>query len=793
MNLIFYEIKKVFSQKFIGSLCLLIFFINAVLCIFTAIQDNNKIPDKYWNAVMEIYKISPKTVEDTNITLREDIFKQVDAFVHAIENGEPELPIIMQFNYINYKNFTDFDLFGSFIEYRDKVENYKKNLQLYINQAIRMKQDIEDIDNNATSFSYNYQNQIISKYNRLLNEVNFEFDYVYGWDRLFSYDSSGFLGLVTLLFIGCVIFSYDKNCGIDVIIKTTKKGKYPTIWTKIIAGIILAIIISISFSLSTFIIIGIFRGYSNPLNAVQLLSDYLLCPFNTTFVGAYIISSLLKIGSCIVFVLIVSFISVFFNKYAFTLFGGAFLIAINYIISITNTSSQYKFLNLLSISSTYDMLSRYHAVSIFNEAINFLIVAVVTAIIICIICIIGIVLVFPSHKFNINFILYNNIKKQLELFKYKIINFENLYKKNNIVNYPKSFFTWEVSKHKIFIFISLLLIIIKVYYTFDEYNYKKSFNDDAYKEYMTYLAGIITDEKVKYIDKEIEYINYTNNIIEEMSKKYITEKITFGEYEAYIKEYKYSYARKDIIVQIKEQADYLLKIKNLYNIEACFIYDTGLLKIIERKFDILIYIIIMLFSGRLYICEYNNKNSGYPFSYLLRTTKNGRQKTFKTKLITSVCIALFSYIIFNFIDIFFIFYNYKIPNLNIPIISIKSYENISFNISIIQYLLIIMVIYALAVIILSIISVTISQLLKKAIPAYSLIVLLTFIPHMLSKLDIHICKYIDFTNFMAPDKLYKFSIYTKIFGDYGYVFIFVSIILIISTLLYYTSYKNYCR
>jgi len=792
-RMILYEIKKIFTQKFVRILFVLLILGNIVICIAIAVQDNNKIPDKYWKSIMDMYKISPQAVEEINNSLYEEISEQIEAHIYAIENNMTELPIIMQFNYINYKNFTDFDLFNSFIQYRDNVENYQENLQIYINQAIRRKKDIEDLANN-NSFIYDYQNKIILLYTKLSDEVNIEFDYVYGWDRLFNYAGTMLFGFIAVLIVGCLSFSYDKYCGIEKIIKTTKKGKYSIIWAKIISVIILSAMISMIFSILSFITIGIFRGYSNPLNAIQLLSDYLLCPFNITFIGAYIMTSLLRVASCIVLGLFVTFISIFLNKYSVTLFGGAILIWLNYRISIINTSSQYKHLNLLSISSAHDMLSRYRAVSVLDNVVDFFVILVFSMTILTLICIVGIVFISSSNRFSINIKMsyLDDILKYLKIFKLKIMNSTILYKHNNVRKYPKYLLSWEFSKNKILVFISLFLVLIKIYTIYDEYSYKKSYTDDIYKDYMTYLAGPLTDEKLEYINKEFEYINRINNGMSGMIKNYMSGRITFDEYEAYVEEYKYTQARKDIILQIKQHGEYLFEIKEIHGIDAYFIYDTGVLKIIERDFDIFLYIIIVLFAGGLFIKEFNNKDTFLCFANMLRTMKNGRHKTFFTKSILAIFISLCFYIIITIIDFASVFFNYMIPNLDAPLISLRNYENIASDILIIEYLILTIFVSISAVLILSIIAISISQLLKNPISVYTVILLSTFTPYALTTLNVPLFQYFDFTHFMGADSLVKLSIDTNILGKYGYMFIFLLIIIGISIYLYKLSYKNYC-
>ena len=217
--------------------------------------------------------------------------------------------------------------------------------------------------------------------------------------------------------------------------------------------------------------------------------------------------------------------------------------------------------------------------------------------------------------------------------------------------YPMSLVMWEISKHRIFILIVLVLALLKLYFVSEEYSNKNlSFADDVYREYMSYLSGEVTKEKLEYINTEIEYINSIYDNEKEMALKYKIGEITFEEYKDYLEKYQYAKTRKDVILKIKEQSLYLNEIKQIYNIEGYFIYETGILQIINRKFDILLYIAVILVSGGLYICEYKGNSSLNYFKSIIRSTKNGADKTFRAKLITSILSACCLYIIFNVMD-----------------------------------------------------------------------------------------------------------------------------------------------
>lgn len=132
---------------------------------------------------------------------------QVELYLASLESSESEEGanvFSFEFNYSsNHKYFTDSDVLGTFLEKRDEAESYEKTIRTYIAQAETNKSRFSIIGNRQ-SYSYRYQDAIIERYESLLEEVDVQFDYIYGWDTFFSYNGDIVLSFLAVCLLAGV-------------------------------------------------------------------------------------------------------------------------------------------------------------------------------------------------------------------------------------------------------------------------------------------------------------------------------------------------------------------------------------------------------------------------------------------------------------------------------------------------------------------------------------------------------------------------------------------------------------
>ena len=336
----------------------------------------------------------------------------------------------------------------------------------------------------------------------------------------------------------------------------------------------------------------------------------------------------------------------------------------------------------------------------------------------------------------------------------------------------------------------IVLLGAKCYISNGEFMAVKSYSDAIYKEYMTALSGELTDAKRGFIADERAYINSITDIKDEMLEKYLNEKISFEEYREYITEYNYAYSRSELFKRVEEHAHYIEQTAEQKNIDAWFVYDTRWIKLFHRGFDIILYImLLLLFSGK-FADEYSEKSSSGSFAQILRTAKNGRKRTFYSKLVSALTITAILTIIFNAVDLIIIFKNYDLPAINAPLVSMQSFAAINGGVTIMQYLIIYFLTSLIANSLFTAFVCGLSALLKKTVFVMGVSVAVTLFPALFAYFGLGIFSYFDFTGLLSATQIYLLSARTNLLGDTGFFAIFTLSCAAISCGLLYKSEKE---
>jgi hypothetical protein len=310
---------------------------------------------------------------------------------------------------------------------------------------------------------------------------------------------------------------------------------------------------------------------------------------------------------------------------------------------------------------------------------------------------------------------------------------------------------------------------------------------------MTTLQGELTIEKSEFISAEREFINDILVKQDEMLEKYLLEEINFDEYREYLTDYNYAYSRNEILAVIENHLYYIEKTTAVKNIDTWFIYDTGWKKLFHSGFDIILYSLILLLFAGIFADEYTGKSSSGSFIQILRTTKKGRKRTFRAKLISALGITAALTVIFNSIDLISIFKNYDLPAINAPLLSLQSFSDISGSITVGQFLAAHLFIKLFANILFTIFLYGLSELLKKSILVMSVSVAVTLFPALFVYFGLDIFNYFDFTALLSGTQLYLLSAKANIFGDMGVFIIFILSCMTIFYNILFKSKKDYIK
>ncbi|MGM9624164.1 MAG: hypothetical protein ACI3XM_00520, partial [Eubacteriales bacterium] len=581
---------------------------------------------------------------------------------------------------------------------------------------------------------------------------------------------------IMLVMLGSLIFAQEKQSGFMPIMRTAKNGRARTAAAKIITMLLLTLVFVLMFTLSTFAVYGLRIGFSSPDNAIQALKTFTLSPYQITIGQYFAITVGVKLLTFGVFSMIITALSVVFYNYILIYLAGLGLFGLNfllYTLRYIDANSVCKNLNLVATAAVNPLFVRYRAMNVFGAVVGFVPGMCVIFPMIIAACAAVTVLLYVRGSSGIHIgcidsaVAWYMTKAAALRHKCTAVRVDRRHKSRT---YSHSLILAEVFKTLIssrFIVIVLLILCVKVWYSYDTNVPTDSYADAVYREYMTTLAGEVTDEKLAYLAEERAMIDETLSKQSLMQEAYINEEISLDAYRAYLSDYNYAYSRSELLLRIERHADYLIQKEAETDVKGWFIYDTGWQKLYTEDADLFLYAAILLLLTGSFAAEYASKSSSGGFAQLLRSTKNGRHKTFYAKLISSGMIALILALLTGTADAVIISVCYDLPDMNAPLMSIEMFANVSGGITVAQYFAVFFVMRIAGAILMAMLVCALSELLARYIPVLGTAVLLTLLPALCAYFGFAAAEKVNFLNLLAGTPLFLQSAETALFGN-GY-------------------------
>ncbi|MBE6659585.1 MAG: hypothetical protein E7604_14230 [Ruminococcaceae bacterium] len=198
-----------------------------------------------------------------------------------------------------------------------------------------------------------------------------------------------------------------------------------------------------------------------------------------------------------------------------------------------------------------------------------------------------------------------------------------------------------------------------------------------------------------------------------------------------------------------------------------FLYDTGWQKMYAEDADLFLYAAILLLLTGSFAAEYVSKSSSGGFAQLLRSTKNGRHKTFYAKLISSGMIAVVLALLTGTVDAAVITMGYDLPAMNAPLVSMQMFADVTGSITVAQYFAVFFVMRVAGALLMAMLVCALSELLARYIPVLGTAVLLTLLPALCAYFGLAAAEHVNFLNLLAGTPLFLRSAEMALFGN-GY-------------------------
>ncbi len=759
MKLIWYELQKIINKQFV-----MIIAVSLILnvCIAYLSTENPSIDGDEVAKYYESFQSDPDKVTD--------VWQRLEQMPESVDKNEKYA----------------LEYFEAHNEYSTR---YEKDVNMVIFRAkINLKEyEAKDRGNEYIS---KYQRQVIDEYTRMM-ELGTDNGLVLGWNDHLLYVEGVYILMVLVVVASVRIFLVDRECAFYPIVRSSKKGRIATVSSKIAAVFIVSLVFSALISGTSLMTSGVLKGLYGGELAVTSIEAYEFCSFDITIASYALVQFVFRAVFGFLLGIICGVFAMAIRETILTLGAGVLFIALNVFISsftYTGNNNIIKLCNMYSLIQCDPIFTSYHSVNMLGAAVPLIIFDI--ALVILLTAAMFFVLlrlwhIYPAAGRHIQF-----MKRLLDRFSKRKIDENNLKikKKRKIRKLSVKVAFHEINKFFVtyrYTFVIIILIALKTAFAFfyAEYEYRY---DNIYKDYMNALEGVQTQEKQRFIREEEVRVQYAVSMKESISKKFKNDEITYEEYVEQMEGFWDAKAREPFVGALKTHSEYLNR-KIAEGNNPWYVYDTGWNRLFSMDADLILLAAIIIISGKIFITEHTSK-----FYMLMRSTKYGRKHTVARKLVLAMGITLFMTILFSAIDILSVLWKYELPFKEFPLNSLRIFEDVSSEVTIGQYLVIVYSIRLIASCFICVVCSFISHVVKNPIAAMA-VPAVVFGSFFVGGKYSDIVFGFDALSVMGAHKYALFSARLDVFGDMGMCIIAAAVILLLGIFFTGLLVKKYER
>lgn len=597
-----------------------------------------------------------------------------------------------------------------------------------------------------------------------------------------------FIHFAIFIFIFWIIslFSMEQKTGLSELIYTTKKGRVQLAFKRLLtilfcSAVFTAVIYALLFAVSFFIYGGT-GDYSNYVQSVSLLADFTVPMSVWNFILYYVV---LKIISVSAFAVATWFTMSAVNNKNIAL--GVFVILLsveyvmNYFIAPQSNLAIFKYLNIFSLINPTDIVITYHNIPFFGAVIGarntLTVFAIAVFAVLSVLCLVIGERKRPISRPNVIEIFLQRQTYKIRSFFQRII--------GNLSDFGKELYKIFIIQKGILVIAVLLYIVFsnipsgKVYY---------GEVDTMLNEFYATYSDTLNSKSQAYIENLRNEIDTVYNEFIQAHEAYANGECSEDDLQKATNKYNSYEAKRTLLSSLDEQVTHIQFIKGTKGIDAWFVNPFGYefllgnisyVKQIGNSVLSLACVVILL-SG-IFSFERKSKTD-----MLIRSTKNGRNKIFNKKLISTLCITIFVWAMVYGCEFLGIYNKYGLASFNAPIQSLKLFVNVSSNVSILEYLILM---YAVRLILL--ISSVMVIMLISSYTSYMASILLsgfiTLMPSLLSLVGVKIFDYISLSRLSEMNEIVINS------GSFTVIILSAVISMVLGALSLFLSHRKWCK
>ena len=774
-----YELKKLLGVRYLWVFLVILLLLNSAVAWVTAGQSPKADePAEMIAAFMEDYFASPAPYDAHYEEMCAFHAEQDLLWIEAMQSGNYEfVPERLPDLYSTDAEFSDAQLYAALHKAIAAAQDYPAKIDGVLDNARANLSEFETMGIPADSFTYRYQLRVIDLYETARDTVSIGVEHTRGWSEYFAYDTVNIFLFLIILMLGATVFAQERQSGFLPILRTTRYGRARTAVSKILTMLIVSSVFVLLFTASTWAVFGLRLGYSSSNNAIQVLEAFTLSPYRLTVGEYFLITVGVRLLSCALFGAAVMALSTLLGNDVLIYLAGLGVGGINLMLSFlpgSGTLAPLKYLNLISAAAVDPLFVRYRALGVFGAVAGYV------PLMLCGCSMLLIALCFAAgHRYVCGMIAVrpaavDRARSAVMMLTARLRaawqsrGREERRSVQRARRYSLSLTAAETFKMLISsraLAMILAILCLKVGYAARTYENKGTYADHVYHEYMTELEGPLTEEKLEYLREERAAINGILSRKEQMQAAYMAEEITFEEYRAYLSDYNDAYSRDELLAVVEEQAAYLVGVRERTGKTGWFLYDTGWRKLYDSGADLFLYTAVLLLLTGIFASEYASRSSSGGFAQILRSTRNGRRRTFTAKLMSAGMVTAILSLLTVAVDIAAVFAGYDMPAHSAPLWSMPMFGEVSGGVTVGQYLGLFVLLRLVGAMMLAMLVCALSELLCKYIPVLGSSVLLTLLPALCAAFGLAAAERVNYLNLLAGTPLVLQSATLSLFGS----------------------------
>ena len=613
-SLLKYEIKKLFSHKIIPIMLLAIVIFN-VLLLSSQMDEEVLLSEKQLDEFLEDYHADPEGMEAY-------MADHLQAYKNAVASVRTENPLPFPDNVYTDNDAQFFS--GTVEKLKQYTTTYQKSIKTSIRVANAHIEEYRFLNYSDDSFEIRYQQGVLDSYD-VLKDLEFPLTNIRGYDIFLDYSGFGVIAMIAMIIGGMLILIPEKSSGMVGILRVSKRGRTETYLAKMTVAFLYCLLVCVVLTGSALITIGVLCGFNGISAPIQMVESFRLCPIMTTVGGGMVLSFLVRLLSCFVFMVSVIALSSVFTGYVPAFSIGIFFTAANYLVATKNYLNQYdplKNLNFFWSINGKEPIVYWRGIKLFGKCIPMLESLLLTY---AVFLIAGLLIAwyFYTAGKGLEFRALRNFSRKITVaIKNKLPSKRNR-RRATLIGY-------EIKKIMT-PFACLVLVgvmIATVMLSNDAFRPKrKTFYELTYAEYMEEYGGEWTEEKDAKLHTQLREFEQTIAMETSMIQKYQNKEIDINTFVDYTNVLKYAENRVEIVRSLCATSDILREL-NEQGKTAYFVNEMGWNRMIRTNFSYLYLLaIIFVFSG-VYAVEYKDR-----FMQIQSTTRNGKLRTNINKFI----------------------------------------------------------------------------------------------------------------------------------------------------------------